>query len=54
MREHETSRAQLDQYDDSSEPRNSQQWNGSNEREQELRRYDDEEVVTKPWPPYHW
>jgi hypothetical protein len=55
MREHELSGAQLEQSEDGRDAANPQGWGSSQqEPEQQLRRYDDEEVVTKPWPPQRW
>ena len=53
MRKHELSGTQLEQQEDGSEAPSSQPWNGLREIEHDLRRYDDEEVITKPWPPFH-
>jgi hypothetical protein len=55
MREHELSGAQLEQSEDGRDAASPQSWGSAQqEPEQQLRRYDDEEVVTKPWPPQRW
>jgi hypothetical protein len=47
--------AQLERYEGADKAASSEPNSGENGAgEGELRRYEEEEIVTKPWPPLHW